>query len=269
MPKLDLETLLAPRLLMLIYGEPGVGKTTLCGSVLDVPDMCPVLWCELDGGIKTLRNKLLKNSKNITVLSVKGHDDLQMMEKVLMGETPFKTVVIDSLTELYWLMMRLHFGATNRSGVYPEGTDYRLLSTKMIDLLRNVRDKGNTSVLATADTSVVENRISGDLYWGISLPGQLTRQVPKFFDILGYLSVDLQVRSDGNVRRTRRKLQVQPFGNVHAKTRVSWTKYGAVIDDPTMPKIYDDYQSTDTESEISEASQIVEEGDDENDTDQS
>ncbi len=264
MPRINLDDLLDKQFKALFYGEPGVGKTTLCGSVLDVPEMLPVLWCEVDGGIMTLRNKILQHRQDITVLALKTDKDVSDMEKILYSETPFKTVVLDSLTEFYWLLMRLHHSSQGRSVDFPDGTDYRTMGSRVIEMLRKIRDQGTTHFITTGTTNVLENRISGELHWAVALPGQLPRQVVNFFDILGYLSVSLRVRTDGQVRETRRRLQVQPYNNVHAKTRVSWTKLGAVIDDPTMRKIFDDYMSVD-DSVIEAEPQIITEGEIEDD----
>ena len=42
---------------VLIYGEPGVGKTWLCGTADDDKADKPVLFMDVEGGVTTLRKR--------------------------------------------------------------------------------------------------------------------------------------------------------------------------------------------------------------------
>ena len=46
-----------PYMNLLIYGEPGVGKTVLAGSAADHPDTAPILILDVEGGVTSLRTR--------------------------------------------------------------------------------------------------------------------------------------------------------------------------------------------------------------------
>src|SRR5215472_2249745 len=96
----------------LIYGEPGVGKTYLCGTAEDHPDTTPVLYLDIDGGVTTLRHRSSLHVKAVrSIEKIKRGDEqilginevyemlFQSIDKDT-GKMPYKTVVIDRLDEL-------------------------------------------------------------------------------------------------------------------------------------------------------------------------
>ena len=57
---------------MLVYGESGVGKTTLAGSADEVAEMRKVLIIDIEGGTLSIRKKF----PNVEVVRVKNWPDL-------------------------------------------------------------------------------------------------------------------------------------------------------------------------------------------------
>ena len=67
----------------LFFGDPGAGKTHLLGTVVDHPDLHPMLLADIDGGSMTLRN-VPKNT--VDVKQVRKMHDLEEIHKMLLTE---------------------------------------------------------------------------------------------------------------------------------------------------------------------------------------
>jgi phage nucleotide-binding protein len=80
------------RMNLLIYGDPGVGKTVFCASALGLGK---VLVLDVEGGMASIRNT------DIDVVDIESMSDLNETYEML-SETKhgYTTVCIDNLTEL-------------------------------------------------------------------------------------------------------------------------------------------------------------------------
>ena len=89
---------------ILIYGDPGSGKTHLAGTAQDVPTMADVHVFNIDGGIMTLASR-----GDIHATDIHSVNDLeQELFKIANGDEKYKTtktVVIDNITELQTLAL--------------------------------------------------------------------------------------------------------------------------------------------------------------------
>src|SRR5205085_2686412 len=107
-----------PRVLrMLVYGDQGSGKTYLSGTASLVPEMCPILYLAIEGGAETLLTHFDHSKFKVVVPSVTDRNGKivhrhkwEHVEAILEGFrahgiAPFKTIVIDSLSEAYELCM--------------------------------------------------------------------------------------------------------------------------------------------------------------------
>ena len=82
---------------MLVYGDPGVGKTVLAGSASEVEAMSPVLFIDVEGGTMSLRNKY----PQVDVVRVASWSDMTSVYNDIASSTDsYKTIVLDSLTEI-------------------------------------------------------------------------------------------------------------------------------------------------------------------------
>lgn len=139
----------------MIYGEYGVGKTRLCGTAVEVPTMNDILLIDAESGTLTLVDDALP-FHNIDVVSVKSyrqvakvHEFLRLhcqlrdrndkesvaklieIEERLKGEDVkepkrYRTVILDSLSEIESLCMNQLLGITDTTSLDEEG--YRLSS---------------------------------------------------------------------------------------------------------------------------------------------
>ena len=89
---------------ILIYGDPGSGKTHLAGTAQDVPEMADVHVFNIDGGIMTLASR-----GDIHATNIRSVDELEQELFRIANKDPkyakTKTVVIDNITELQTLAL--------------------------------------------------------------------------------------------------------------------------------------------------------------------
>lgn len=219
---------------MLIYGPPGAGKTVLAATAADVPEMAPVLYVDVEGGTRSIRDK------QVDVLRVKSFSELlQLLDVLRTGHHKYRTVVIDSLTEvqklnMYEIMKKVVGQDPSRDPDIPALRDYGKNSEQIRRLIRGYRDLTNTHVIFTALASESKDEKTGVVKVYPALSGKLASEVPGFLDVVVYLSVAEQ---NGNEVRV---LVTDMTSRVMAKHRtpISGVRLPRFLKNPTMPKIY-------------------------------
>lgn len=85
---------------IILYGDSGVGKTTLAGSACEVPAMSPVLHLNIENGAQSLEDKY-GDHPNLDVIDINSIIELQSVYKTLYSNkgAGYKTVILDNLTE--------------------------------------------------------------------------------------------------------------------------------------------------------------------------
>lgn len=229
---------------LLIYGEPGVGKTLLAGSAADHKDTAPVLFLDVEGGVTTLRKRT-----DIDVVQIRDvekivaiHDELQKHKG-----GGYKTVVIDSLSELQKIDMRSVMTDEYNRARNPDTLDKDVPTQrawgKSLERLRRIirayKDLPVHTIMTTLVNSTTDEQTNVTSYHP-ALPGKMRGEAPGFFDVVGYLRV--KEEQNGAVRR--RLLQVTASSKVIAKDRTNALGYDkdgvstGVIYDPTIPDIW-------------------------------
>ena len=235
---------------ILIYGDPGAGKTYLAGTAQDVPSMANVHVFNIDGGIMTLASR-----GDIHATNIHSVDDLEQELFKLVNKDPkyegVKTVVIDNITELQTLALEnlTIREYTNRikknknysiDEVYLE--DYGVAGKQLARVLRGFRDLpihviyiAHRKDKMRAGTNVLEESKP-------NLTDKLGTAVMGYMDFVWYLYTADEVIGDektGYRTETNRYLLTQPMNNFAAKTRGSdfASRIGAVIKNPNMVDI--------------------------------
>ena len=94
----------ANKLNVLIYGDPGSGKTHLAGTAQDVEEMKNVHFFNIDGGLMTLASR-----GDISATDIHSVEDLEQELWKLANKDPeyegIQTVVIDNISELQTLVL--------------------------------------------------------------------------------------------------------------------------------------------------------------------
>lgn len=188
----------ASTMTMIIYGDSSVGKTRLCGSVMDVPDMMPAIILDVEGGMLSLK----KLYPSLTVIRVDSFEKLQRAyDALFVGKHPFKTVIIDSLTEtnkfgMYDIMARAVRKDSDRDPDLPGIGEWGKNSEQTRKLIRAFRDLPMNTIF-TALRQDSKNKF-GHTTTQPDLPGKLAGQVPALVDEVLYMYVK---QVEGSYRR--------------------------------------------------------------------
>ena len=243
----------ASKLNILIYGDPGAGKTHLAGTAQDVPQMANVHFFNIDGGLMTLASR-----GDITATDIHSVDELeQEFFKVANGDDEYKdvrTIVIDNISELQTLALENEAIKSYKDRlkknknytideIYLE--DYGVAGKKLARILRGFRDLPlNVIYLAhkkdkmRKGTNVLEASTP-------NLTDKLCTAVCGYMDIVGYLyTADEQVEHNGQYDTVmHRYLLTQPMNNFVAKIRDPEfaNRLGAFVQDPNFPMIYNTF----------------------------
>lgn len=232
---------------LLIYGEPGAGKTYLCGTAQDHPDTKPILIIDVEGGTITLRRK-----RDVDVKQVRTMKDIEDIHSSLRKDIDqyYKTVIIDSLTELQKLDMRtVQQEEYNRQ---PEKTDIYVPSQRAWGksgervrmIVRAFRDLPCNTIVTCLMAYEKDEKTNITTYFP-SVPGKLRSELPGFFDVVGYLRA-VEERGENNETVIRRVLQTAKTSRVIAKDRTG--ALPDVLNDPTIPLIWDLIKDSDSDS---------------------
>lgn len=94
------------------FGPGGGGKTTLVGSAVESEFGSPMLYLNARGNPEVIRSK----GDRIQVIDVKSYKEVEQIRKDLYNDTecPFKSVAIDTVSELLALDLRDRYGVETK-----------------------------------------------------------------------------------------------------------------------------------------------------------
>lgn len=241
---------------ILVYGDPGSGKTHLAGTAQDVPTMADVHVFNIDGGIMTLASR-----GDIHATDIHSVNDLeQELFRIVNKDEKYantKTVVIDNITELQTLALESlttqEFANRKKKNknytideVYLE--DYGVAGKRLARILRGFRDLPMHVIYIAHKKDKMRQGTNTLEESKPNMTEKLGTAIMGYMDFVWYLyTADEMVGSEetGYYTETHRYLLTQPMNNYAAKTRGPEfaKRIGAVIKDPNMVDIMKEYTS--------------------------
>ena len=222
----------------LIYGPPGIGKTVLAGTASLHAPTSPVLYIDVEGGSMSMRDFYDKRNIRIVRPTVFDRDMESYYTHLASPKNKFRTVVIDSGTEVQKLsmqciMQKLYESRPDKIGSSPSLQEWGKNSDAMRKFVRFYRDLP-INVIILCLQQEVKDEMTGQITVKPSFSGKLPDEICGMMDIVGKMSTTL--KTDGDRQELSRCILFQPQGSFLAKDRSN--RLPAVLHDPTIEKIY-------------------------------
>jgi len=238
MPVLDTSKMFADwKLKVLLYGRSGSGKTYLAATAALVKELCPIYWFATERGMLSIKTFI--ETGRVRVCTGVSEADLVALQNVIASPGKIKTVIIDSLSELHALILRVQQAKGNHEDT-PSRNDFRTGHDRILKLLRYIDGHATVHVIATAnDQPLIDGETGRVLSIDPDMAGKLSFRTGRYFDGVYYLnSKSVASLVPGRAPTVSRWLQVQSYDGVTAKDRSPEGKLGSTLVDPTMAKIY-------------------------------
>lgn len=220
-----------PTFNLLVYGESGVGKTTLAGSSDGVPEMRKVLLVDVEGGTLSLRNSY----PDVETVRVKTWTEMQSVyDQLHTNPSNYTTVIIDSLTEVQKMSMdavmrKLVAEYEERDADVPGIREWNINIEQTRKFVRAFRDLPINTIF-TALSRSDKNPMKGSVRRKPSLSGKVADEVAAFLDIVVYMYAK---EIDGV---NKRMILCASTEDTVAKDRTG--KLPVIVEDPTMNEIW-------------------------------
>lgn len=204
---------------MLIYGLPSAGKSQLTSTILEIPELNPCLWINVDKGTRTIQkncnfdNDPFKLTRNVTTdkINVVDFKDVKFFQKVYEllkdPKNPYKSLAIDSITKVNDYALNWTLGISNTeidlSVLSPMATfdNFRRAKYWMEQFLQML-DEINIPIFCTAqpmDRELMKleykkDNIATTNEWIVPMVvgEKITMSVLAFFSYIGYIERGLR-----------------------------------------------------------------------------
>jgi hypothetical protein len=237
----------------LIYGDSGVGKTTLLGTAMDHEDTHPMLLIDIEGGVTTLRKR-----RDLDVKQIRSIAELEKLIQSLQRQGDdlyYKCIGLDSITELQKKDMRQVMADAKKDArdpdkvnIYVPGQrEWGISGERVRMIVRALRDLPCHFLATALKSEEWQNNPQQNTKKLISIhpnvPGKLRSELPGFFDIVGLMRTVYEVPEGGGEKQIIRTLQVSKTDIVTAKDRTDTLPQ--LIKNPSIPLIWETIHADD------------------------
>lgn len=233
---------------VMIYGDPGIGKTVLSATATQNPAMEKTLVVNIEGGMLSIAGTEAMATDQIK--SMKEVEELMWaLSSRQAGFEDYNTIVIDSGTELQTLSLEGIVAAAKKKKsdrdldeIYIE--DYGKSTACLKRIFRHFRDLP-MNIIVTALTKRIMPPIASKKTTPLKVLPQFTSKLAD--SLSGYMDAVWYMYLDENGQRC---ILTQPEGAYFAKTRGQRFSeaLGKRVENPNLSEIYNLLQETERES---------------------
>ncbi len=159
----------------LVYGDSGIGKTTLCKTAPN-----PII-------ISAERGLLSLDDVEIPTIEIENHLDLQEAYRLITTDENYKgveTVCLDSISDIGESILSYFKKNPVDGNSHPQAA-YGSLADELLPMIKKFRDIEGKNVYFTAKCKRMTDEYSGITSWIPSMPGKvLADALPYLFDFL-------------------------------------------------------------------------------------
>ena len=219
---------------LLVYGDPGVGKTRLAGSSCLQPEMSPVLLLDFEGGTLSLAG----DYTDVDVVRLTSWVAMDRLYGSLYDKNPYRTVCIDSLSEVQKFSMQeimkdVVKKDAERDPDIASLREWGKNGEQVRRFVRALRDLPCNTIF-TALVSEDRDERTGTFKLRPMLPGKMKGEVAGYVDIVVYL----YKKEVGPAREREIKLLALTQGTERQVAKDRSGKLPELMEAPTMSDIY-------------------------------
>lgn len=249
-PKIYKPTLGQYKIKQMVYGPPGVGKTTYLATADLHPLTAPIININIEGGMLSIAE-----AETIGLTDVPDVIDLENFEHLdklfwwlAKGDHPYKSVGLDSFSELQMFnlddIVSKQINKVSASGAKREDMDdiwqddYGKSTQQLRRVARRFRDLPMHVFFSCHDAESKDK--DGMVKVHPLLTPKLRTSVIGYLDIVSYMYMQtVKVADEDGEEQEQliRRLLCQPYGKWTAKDRSPGGKLGVIVDDPSIPKV--------------------------------
>lgn len=224
----------APKVNILIYGSPGLGKTVFSGSADEVPEMRPVLLLDIEGGTNSLRTTY----PNVDTIRITSWEELlTVMNAIHDGDHDYQTVIIDSLTEVQKINMYYNMRKFGKNPMEEKADwdDWARSLEAMRHFTRTARDLPYNVIFTALMDDIRDTKTGKSTKWPY-FTGKFQKEVAALPDEVFFLYAGELYDEDKDETVSVRLLLTSATDSAVAKDRSGMLEQ--VIVNPTMAVLY-------------------------------